>query len=170
MPKEPVTVECDEPECPLVDTEIEVCNFETGVCSVTASLAQLDLTRGQTHSLPGGRQLAAYVRDVLNVTDVDVLSMEYMESGNVFGLPVNYTTEVSSEDVPLLLYLAHESLLEQDGQVLGKLGSRIIAEVLYGLVEDAEPSIFDENGTMVVSPITGTPEVSMLDILSYVGF
>lgn len=84
--------------------------------------------------------------------------------GNVFGLPEELGANAT--DVPLLLYLAHESILDHDGELLGALGSRIVAEVIYGLVETTTPSIKDEGG--FVSLITNGSDVSMRDVLTYI--
>lgn len=53
-------------------------------------------------------------------------------------------------------------------QVLGELGSRIVAEVIYGLVETASPSILA--GTTFTSEITGSSTVTMRDVLDFIGW
>jgi len=171
-PEEVVEVLCDEPEC------VDTCGDGGDSCLVvdditvrdepTASLAILDLIRGQTHSVPGGIALATYVKDTLGVADITVYSITQMQNDNVFGLPVGY----SGADVPLLLYLAHESIFEHGGRLFGKLGSRIVSEVIYGLVQEAKWSILNENdGTLdYKSPITGTDSVSMEDVLTEIGW
>lgn len=93
---------------------------------------------------------------------LDIADME----GNVFGLPEELGA--GTTDVPLLLYLAHESILDHDGELLGALGSRIVAEVIYGLVETTTPSILE--GSDFVSLITGESNVSMLDVLDHIGW
>lgn len=108
-------------------------------CELKANLALLDLLRGQSHSLPGGIALAEYVKTL--VPGLVVVGFAEM-TGNVFGLPDGLSA--SDGDVPLLLYLAHESIRDHDGRRLGALGSRIVVEVLFGLVETTEPSILEE--------------------------
>lgn len=95
-----------------------------------------------------------------------VLSVEDMKD-NAFGLPTDLDAD-SISDVPLLLYLAFESLRDSSGEVLGKLGSRIVAEVVYGLVEKASPSILDDSS--FTSEITGSSTVSMLDVFDHLGW
>jgi len=134
---------------------------------VTASLAILDLVRGQTHSLSGGIALANHVKEASDIS-FEVLSIDYMQNGNVFGLPPTYTYG----DVPLLLYLAHESVRDHEGQLLGQLGSRIVAEVIYGLVEQSQYSILDNDSPddSFESQITDSSIVTMKDVLEYIGW
>lgn len=91
---------------------------------------------------------------------LDIADME----GNVFGLPEELGADTT--DAPLLLYLAHESIRDHNGERLGALGSRIVAEVIYGLVETTTPSILD--GSNFLSLITGGATVSMLDVLNHI--
>ena len=85
-------------------------------------------------------------------------------AGNAFGLP----DSLVADDVPLLLYLAHESIRDSNGEVLGQLGSLIVAEVIYGLIETATPSILESSATGFVSLITGTSDVTMRDVLDFI--
>lgn len=145
-------------ECPITVDDPLVRN------KTTANTALLDLLQGQTQALSGGIAFATYARDVLNCSDVTVLTMDQMKFDNVFGLPDNY----NASDVPLLWYFAFESIFEHNGQFLGKLGSRILAETIYGLVENTPSSIL---GTPAwTSKVTNNSSVSMIDILRSVGF
>ncbi len=98
----------------------------------------------------------------LSLLPPQVMSIADM-AGNVFGLPDGLV----ADDVPLLLYLAHESIRDSNGEVLGPLGSRIVAEVIYGLIETATPSILDPDAGFV-SLITGTSDVTMRDVLDFI--
>ena len=168
-PAEVVEVQCDDTEC------TDTCDGDSCVVvddilvrgEVTASLAVLDLVRGQTHSLPGGIQMATCVKEELGATEITVYGIDDLSDGNVFGLPEDYS---STEDVPLLLYLAHESINEQEGRLLGKLGSRIVAETLFGTVEKSPFSILKRGQYDYQSAITGTHSVSMEDVLHYIGW
>lgn len=147
------------------DSSYEECIALTGYSNEfeneTASLAVLDLVRGYTHSLPGGIAMAAYVREELGGDSVDVLSMEWMRS-NSFGLPMNYT----HDDVPLIIYLGHESWADNNGKLVGKLGSLIIAETIYGLAKNTPEGTIV--GTDWTSSITGRHEVEWLDVVDYI--
>lgn len=116
--------------------------------------------------MPAGIAFATYAKDVLGVSDLNVLSIQDMQS-NVFKLPV---TPFSYADVPLLWYFAHESIIEQQGQVLGKLGSRLNAEVLYGRVEASPVSIFSA-GSSWTSALSGrVNDITFLDVLDFIGW
>lgn len=86
---------------------------------------------------------------------------------NAFGLPIELPAGTAT-DVPLLFYLAFESVRDSSGQVLGQLGSRIVAEVIYGLVETASPSILADSS--FTSEITGLSTVSMREVFDYIGW
>lgn len=98
-----------------------------------------------------------------------VLSFEEMRDGP-FGLPATYPADAT--DVPLLLYLGFEAVRDNNAEVLGKLGSRIIAETVYGIVEFSTPSVLLEqvNATTFVSRISGTSTLTFLDLLDYIGW
>ena len=96
-----------------------------------------------------------------------------MTNDNVFGLPSGFT----ASDVYLIWYLAHESIFEQNGRVLGKLGSRIVTEVLYGLVAASPTSIFKKytNEKKPFKPkfkskITGNFVVTFTDMFDFIGW
>lgn len=86
-------------------------------------------------------------------------------AGNEFGLPADLPDDTVT-DVPLLLYLAHESIRDSDGEVLGELGSRIVAETIYGSVETAIPSILD--GAGFVSLVSREETVTARDVLDFI--
>lgn len=151
------TGECGEHRCVIVDGE-------TIEGRATLSLALIDLTRGQTMGMPGGIALARHVRESTG-TPLQVLSVDQMKSDG-FGLPENY----NRDDVPLLLYLAHESVIEHQGTVLGFLGSLIVGETIIGLVDRDHDGILHEGNWHFHSRITNSHEVSMRDVLNYIGW
>mmetsp|Transcript_23655 Transcript_23655/g.75941 ORF Transcript_23655/g.75941 Transcript_23655/m.75941 type:complete len:276 (-) Transcript_23655:2094-2921(-) len=177
---EQIVVDCDpddEPACPI---DVEVPRVRD---VVVANLALLDLLRSQTHKNPGGVALANYFgapdddcdedqeeedecQHPPRCPDVTVYSIKNMTEDNVFGLPANY---IASDDVPLIWYLAHESIFEKNGTRLGNLGSRIVAEVVYGLIEESPVSISDGSAAFT-SLITGTTDVSFLDLFQFIGW
>lgn len=90
--------------------------------------------------------------------------MDEIRDGS-FGLPAELAT---ATDVPMLHYFAHESYRDHNGELLGELGSLVVAEVVYSLIETTVPSILDGNG--FESRITGAPTVSMMDVMTYIGW
>lgn len=135
--------------------------------NLTASMGTLDIVRGQTHRVPGGIALAEKVKSL--GADIDVLSIADMKDNakdgrftinSAFGLPAEYYDPTTSapSDISLLFYIAHESIKEQQGRRLGKLGSLIVGETIISLIEKTIP----EDGWK--SSITDTDEVSFLDM------
>jgi hypothetical protein len=82
------------------------------------SLAVRDLQRGQALGLPSGEAVASVVgEEPLTVDEV--------------GLGDDWAGET-----PLWLYLLREGDVRADGDALGPVGGRIVAEVLVGIVDD----------------------------------
>jgi len=173
------SLECaeDEGACPICVDEPTVDG------EVRVNLALLDLLRGQTHMLAAGLAFADYAGEL----GVDVSSMidaSYLECDSAYGLPGDvcgpectacggtpaFRDYPEKTEVPLIWYLAHESVLERQGRVLGGLGSRIVAETIYGLVEESPVSILGRNGASWTSRITGTREVTVQQVLEFIGW
>lgn len=70
--------------------------------------------------------------------------------------------------MPLLLYLGHESVRDHTFNLFGKMGSRILSEVVIGKMEMYPPSILD--GSEYTSLITGGKSVSMMDVFDHIGW
>ena len=88
------------------------------------SLAGRDLERGQGTGLPSGEAVARLI-------GADVLSEDEL------GLRDNGWTG----ETPLWLYILRESSLRHDGDQLGEVGGRIVAEVLHGVIA-ADPESY----------------------------
>ena len=83
------------------------------------SLASRDLERGQGTALPSGEAVAREM-------GADVLSDEEL------GLSgAGWTAET-----PLWLYILREAAVRENGDQLGEVGGRIVAEVLYGVIQE----------------------------------
>jgi hypothetical protein len=83
------------------------------------SLAQRNLLRGHSFSLPSGQA-------VVCALEVDPLCPEDLEDVADLGF---------DEETPLWFYILREADKRADGQTLGPAGGRIVAEVLIGLLE-----------------------------------
>ncbi|MES2461350.1 MAG: heme peroxidase family protein [Armatimonadota bacterium] len=72
---------------------------------------------------------------------------------------------------PLWYYVLKEALLQQHGQRLGQVGSRIIAEVFFGLLMDTPGSYLNETGWKPTLPRRdGTVgDFTMTDLLTFAG-
>jgi hypothetical protein len=88
------------------------------------SLATRDLERGQGTGLPSGESVARYIgAQVLTPDEVGLAG---------FGW---------EGETPLWLYLLREAAVHEDGDRLGAVGGRIVAEVLVGIVS-ADPESY----------------------------
>ena len=83
------------------------------------SLAQRNLLRGHSFSLPSGQAVACAL-------EVDPLSPEDLEDVTDLGF---------DDETPLWFYILREADKRADGKTLGPAGGRIVAEVLIGLLE-----------------------------------
>ncbi|WP_251342176.1 peroxidase family protein [Haloplanus halophilus] len=104
-----------------------------------ASLAARNLRRGKALGLPSGQALA-------RAMDVDPLSNDDLPlgSGRSFG---DYLTDVhrgADTEAPAWLYVLAEADRQNDGHRLGAVGSRIVGEVIRGLVDADERPFVDE--------------------------
>ena len=97
----------------------------TGQVDVAAfhSLAARDLQRGQALGLPAGE-------DVARAMGEEPLSPDELALGEAWSGPT-----------PLWLYVMREAYVRFDGNRLGPVGGRIVAEVLLGIV-DADPASY----------------------------
>jgi hypothetical protein len=113
----------------LVRALIELPIAVTGECEIEAyhSLAVRDLQRGQGVGLPSGEALARHL-------GIDPLSAEQVgiASSGWYG------------ETPLWYYILREACVCTEGQRLGPVGGRIVAEVLVGLI-DADATSFRRN-------------------------
>jgi hypothetical protein len=88
------------------------------------SLAGRDLQRGNAYGLPSGEDVAR----AMNEEPLGIEENPVAAAGNLTG-------------TPLWLYLMLESAARTDGERLGPVGGRIVAEVLTGLI-DADPTSY----------------------------
>lgn len=95
------------------------------------SLATRNLLRGRMMRLPSGQQIAM----ALNVPK---LTEDELTSG-----PHGAVVEANGfhKSTPLWYYILREAKLRHDGNRLGPVGSRILAEVFVGLVEHANHNV-----------------------------
>jgi hypothetical protein len=88
------------------------------------SLPRRNLLRGRALKLPSGQRVAKR----MGIPDGDILT------GGALGLEGELADKFGDE-TPLWYYVLREAEEQQDGQRLGKVGGRIVAEVLLGLLE-----------------------------------
>ncbi len=107
-----------------------------GVGQQTRSLAQRNLLRHLTFSLPSGQAVA---RAMKSVTGAEILSpSEDLSDLKDLGF---------EKETPLWFYLLKESEVLANGETLGPTGGRIVAEVFIGLLEGDYKSFLAQDPT-----------------------
>ena len=96
------------------------------------SLPALDLYRARSVGLPTGQEVA---KRILGLEE-RILKPEQIASLLPASLQYSF-----SKETPLLFYLLAEAEIEEHGQTLGEVGSRIIAEIIVTLIKLSDPSI-----------------------------
>ena len=117
----------------LIDTKMstplfDLLGFPTG--DIT-SLAQRNLLRGLSFSLPSGQRVAHAMK--MEILDADVFD-------NLKPYKVNF-----ENSTPLWYYILKEAEVETGGVRLGKVGARIVAELMIGLIEGDNQSYLCQN-------------------------
>ncbi len=126
------------------------------------SLASLNLQRGKALRLPSGQAVAASL-GLTPISNEDMGLCADMQSCSEWG----YEWQEGSDDAPLFLYILEESRLQGGGERLGAVGGRIVAEVMIGLLRADPGSILN---TDFVSPLTGTSNYTMADMIYHAGW
>ena len=120
-----------------------------------SSLATRNLLRGQAFGLPSGQNVHAAISEACG---------EQLETPDLhgLGLPDNLVAHT-----PLWLYILAEGSLT-NGQRLGPVGGRIVAEVLIGLLECDKTSYLGKNRSW--KPDLGAGTWDMDDLLKFTGY
>ena len=118
------------------------------------SLAQRNLLRHLTFSLPSGQSVAKAmslpVLDPIHFNDLKTLNFHHR--------------------TPLWFYILREADVEEDGRQLGAVGGRIVAEVFIGLLQgDALSYLEQDPGWTPTLPSDTTGMFTMIDMLKFAG-
>jgi hypothetical protein len=100
------------------------------IATMLHSLAVRNLLRGKALGLPSGQSVAEAMG----------LPTDLILRGKALGLP-NQQASAFGQDTPLWYYILREAERLCDGETLGPVGGRIVAEVFVGLLH-ADPSSF----------------------------
>lgn len=114
---------------------IDPCNVPSTFSRET-SLPAFDLYRARALGLPTGQAVAKIILG----TKERILKPEQI--ANLLPADLKY---VFSKHTPLWFYLLAEAEIEEQGQTLGDVGSRIIAETLVELIRHSKPSILNDD-------------------------
>jgi len=98
-----------------------------------SSIPALDLYRGRLFNLPTGQMLA------------ETIGESSLRSSDIAKYLPNDLKNIFSVNTPLWFYILAEAQQNEDGETLGDVGSRIVAEVFVELMKQSRPSIL-ENG------------------------
>ncbi len=125
----------------------------------STSLPALDLYRTRAFGLPTGQAVAKRILG----TEERMLKPEQIAD----LLPANLKYTFSKE-TPLWFYLLAEAEIEEYGQNLGEVGSRIVAESIVTLIRLSDPSILENNFTPNPDFFPHEKEFGMAQLLKFV--
>ena len=126
------------------------------------SLASLNLQRAKSLGLPSGQDVAAAM-GAIPLSNADMGLCRVAEDCEEWG----YVWPEDGGQAPLFLYILEEARLQTDGEKLGEVGGRIVAEVVIGLLRADPQSILNQD---FVSPLTGTQAYTMADMIFHAGW
>jgi len=126
------------------------------------SLASLNLQRGKALGLPSGQAVARQ----MGIKPIKNLDMGLCADGDTCPKE-GYQWQNGSNEAPLFLYVMEEARIQTNGEQLGEVGGRIVAEVIIGLLRADPNSILS---TDFVSPLTNTKEYTMADMIHHAGY
>lgn len=120
---------------PLSDLINEGNDAQPPIQELLKHLAKRNLLRGYFLSIPTGQSLA----DKLGITK---LTVEELKQGN--SPELNQALEPFLEKTPAWYYVLKESEVRANGDSLGEVGSRIVAETIMGLIKNDPSSYLNE--------------------------
>ena len=121
-------------------------------------LASRNLKKGQALQLASGQQLAKFMLE----KRIDVTPLKACQ----IALP--RMPEEFIDNTPLWFYVLREAEIQEDGRRLGKLGGRIVAETLVGLLQLDKGSYLNNREWPFTIPGVEGKSVSMLNIIDFV--
>ncbi|MGI9499813.1 MAG: peroxidase family protein, partial [Geminicoccaceae bacterium] len=126
------------------------------------SLASLNLQRAKALGLASGQAVAAAM-GATPISNADMGLCERADDCAEWG----YVWSEDDEEAPLFLYILEEARVQTDGEQLGEVGGRIVAEVIIGLMRADPRSILNRD---FVSPLTETSKYTMADMIFHAGW
>ena len=114
--------------------------------TILFSLATRNLLRGRLLELPTGQQVA----DKMIKAGVEFTPITAEE---IASSPHREIVEANNfhYDTPLWYYILREAKVRHDGNFLGPVGSRIVAEVFVGLIDDSRINVFRQRPGLTFS-------------------
>jgi hypothetical protein len=141
-----------------IDTRISTPLFDLPLGAIAShdtpqSLPQRNLLRQLTWSLPSGQ-------DVARAMDVERLTPPELRDLKPYSF---------DKSTPLWYYVLREAELRADGLALGKVGGRIVAEVLIGLMQSDPSSYLVQNPAWTPTLTSAGSAFRMKDFLTFAG-
>lgn len=127
------------------------------------NLAFRNLRRGVTVGLPSGQDVAAFMATRIPLNPLTPAEIATGPDGAVAAAKGFDTAS------PLWYYLLKEAQVRGNGEHLGPVGSRIVAEVFVGLVQGDKDSFLSQPGWKPTLPAKTPGTFSMTDLLQFVG-
>jgi hypothetical protein len=146
----------------VIDTKISTPLFRLPLAAIASgdlptSLPERNLLRHVTWSLPSGQALAELMEE-------PALSPDELAETGIGDIRSEFLTST-----PMWFYVLHEALVRADGQHLGPVGGRIVAEVIIGLLERDRSAVLQRPGWRPRIPVRQSPGVMIQDILDFAG-
>lgn len=123
------------------------------------ALAVRNLLRGRLVGLPTGQEVAAK----MGVTPLTPEELAAGPHGTILRANNLHC------ETPLFYYILREAKVQQGGQRLGQVGSRILVETFHGLIEGSQFSILQENNWKPSLHPRNAMFYTMGDMLAFVG-
>jgi hypothetical protein len=141
-------------------------SLANGIRALLKHLAQRNLLRGYLLSLPTG-QAVAQAMGMAPLTPAQVLR------GDGGALDQALVAGGFDQRTPLWYYILREAEAHGNGNTLGEVGSRIVAETLIGLIKHDPQSYLNQDGGWTpaqgVRLANGDPVVTIRDLLHFAG-
>jgi hypothetical protein len=103
------------------------------------SMATRNLLRGRLVSLPSGQKVAERLGEKALAPE-DILKEVAQDQAKIL---INDDYKFH-ESTPLWYYILREAMVQTEGNHLGKVGSRIVAETFIGLIQNSSINVIDE--------------------------
>ena len=148
---------------PLIDTWVarklqQLPEFANAKERHMQSLPVRDLVRGRNVGLPTGQDIARWI-------GAQPLTPAELTSGPQGAVITAHGFETQT---PLSYYILKEAEVQQGGERLGEVGSRIIVETFHGLIEGSPHSILQDPTWRPELPSQHRHHFTMLDLLEFV--
>jgi hypothetical protein len=141
-----------------IDTKISTPLFDLPLGAIAShdtpqALPQRNLLRQLTWSLPSGQ-------DIARAMGVEKLTPNELRELKPFGF---------EKSTPLWHYVLREAELRADGLTLGKVGGRIVAEVMVGLIQSDPSSYLAQKPDWTPNLTAAGTSFRMKDFLTFAG-